>query len=281
MKKGRLYLFISAILYGIAPIFAKIAIWSGSDSTTLVLLRSVLALPPLFLIIKFKGIGFKLSKSDAYKLIIGATLLNVPAFVLLYTAYGGGHTSRASILHFVYPMLIVIISSLFLKRKASPLKWLGVIVALFGVGICIHFKLSSVYELLALFSGLFYAMYVLYLDISGLDKINCCLFTFYLMLAMSSAALFLCLVGNGIKLPCNTLGWLSLFAITVGTNLCAVPLFQLGVELAGAEAAGIISFAEPILTTFIGIFFLGESVAFGELVSLSVMLIGIAFIEKG
>ena len=61
---------------GIAPLFAKLAVESGGDGVTLVFIRSLLALPPLFLIILSKGIGFHLNKKLAGRVFVAAALLN-------------------------------------------------------------------------------------------------------------------------------------------------------------------------------------------------------------
>lgn len=281
MKKGRLYLLISATIYGIAPLFAKIAVESGGDGVTLVFVRSLLALPPLFLIILSKGIGFHLNKTVARRVIIAAALLNAPTYVLLYSAYSGGDASRATLLHFVYPMLIVIYSALFLKRRTSPLKWAGVGVALFGLGIYTGFTISSVYDLLALLSGFLYAGYVLYLDVSGLDRMHYFRLTFFLAVAKTIATFLACLIGGSFSLPSSTSGWVSALIITLLVNICAIPLFQVGVRKAGAEAAGIISFAEPLVTALIGATFFGESLSVRGIISLGIMLFGIVLIEKG
>lgn len=281
MKKGRIYLLLSATIYGIAPLFAKIAVESGGNGVTLVFIRSILALPPLFLIILSKGIGFHLNKTVAKRVIIAAALLNAPTYVLLYSAYSGGDASRSTLLHFVYPMLIVIYSALFLKRHTSPLKWAGVGVALFGLGIYTGFGIKSAYDLLALLSGFLYAGYVLYLDVSGLDRMHYFRLTFFLTLAKAVATFLFCLLGGGFSMPVGVSGWISAAIITTLVNICAIPLFQVGVRKAGAEAAGIISFAEPLVTTIISAAVLGEALSVRGAVALAVMLLGIILIEKG
>ncbi len=281
MKRGKLYLFISATIYGIAPLFAKLAVESGGDGVTLVFIRSLLALPPLFLIISSKGIGFHLNKKLAGRVFVAAALLNAPTYVLLYSAYSGGDASRATLLHFVYPMLIVIYSALFLKRRTSFLKWLGVGVALSGLGFYTHFRIGSVYDLLALLSGFLYAGFVLYLDVSGLDRMHYFRLTFYLALAKAIATFIACIAGGGFSLPSSVSGWVSAAIITLLVNICAIPLFQVGVRKAGAEAAGIISFTEPLVTALLGATVLGESLSMRGIISLAIMLFGIVLIEKG
>ena len=281
MKRGKLYLFISATIYGIAPLFAKLAVESGGDGVTLVFIRSLLALPPLFLIILSKGIGFHLNKKLAGRVFVAAALLNAPTYVLLYSAYSGGDASRATLLHFIYPMLIVIYSALFLRKRTPFLKWLGCGVALFGLGFYTHFRIGSIYDFLAILSGFLYAGYVLYLDVSGLDRMHYFRLTFYLALAKAITTFLVCLIGGNLSIPGSVSGWVSAVIITLLVNICAIPLFQVGVRKAGAEAAGIISFAEPLVTALIGVAFFGESLSLRGIISLGIMLLGIVLIEKG
>lgn len=280
MRKGRLCLLGSALIYGILPVFAKHVTISGCDSVTLVFLRSALSLPLLFIIMKRKGVDMHLSKSELVKTAILGAGGNAPAMVLLYSAYAISAVGVASMLHFVYPFIIVIACALLFREKIPLLKWMGTALAACGVILSLDMKTNALGAVLAVLSGVFYAFFVIYMDKSGIDGMNYLKLTFYISVIMSLAALAMCIMGDGINLPQNAGGWISSMLVSVLTTIFAIPLFQAGVKYEGAAEAGIISMTEPVTGIIIGTFLLGEKITLIGIVGCVLISIGIFCVEK-
>ncbi|MBQ7793617.1 MAG: DMT family transporter, partial [Clostridia bacterium] len=172
MKKGRIYLLTTAVIYGIIPVFAKQVALSNGDGVTLVFLRSALCLPLLFLWILASGRSFRLNKKQLTDTLVLTVFGNTPAMVLLYAAYSRGSVGAASMLHFVYPFIIVAVSAFLFGKKLGARKWLGVLSAAVGVVLSLDMKTDTIGAVLAVLSGVFYALFVLYLDRSGADKMD-------------------------------------------------------------------------------------------------------------
>lgn len=279
MRKGRLFLLTSAIIYGLVPVFANQVYKSGSDGVTLVLLRSILSLPLLLIIIWKRGIGFKLSKKELKDSIIVSCFGNAPSMVLLYAAYSIGSVGVSSMLHFCYPFIIVIVMALLFKERLNRRKWLGVAAAAFGVLLSLDMKTDTVSALLAILSGVFYAFFVIYMDRSEIDKMQYWRLTFFISAGMSLAALLMCVTGDGINLPYTVSGWMSAFVVSLLTTLVAIPLFQRGVEIEGAAEAGIISMAEPVVSILSGVFLFGERVTLAGGIGCVLIAVGIWLVE--
>ncbi|MBQ8637245.1 MAG: EamA family transporter [Clostridia bacterium] len=280
MRKGRLFLLTSAIIYGLVPVLANQVYKSGSDGVTLVFLRSILSLPLLLFIIWKRKIGFKLSKKELKDSIIVSCFGNAPAMVLLYAAYSIGSVGVSSMLHFCYPFIIVIVMALLFKERLSRRKWLGVAAAAFGVLLSLDMKTDTVSAVLAVLSGAFYAFFVIYMDRSGIDKMNYWRLTFFISAGMSVAAFLMCITGDGVKLPYTISGWISAFAVSLLTTLIAIPLFQRGVEIEGAAEAGIISMAEPVVSILSGVLVFGEKVTVAGGIGCALIAVGIWLVES-
>ncbi len=275
MKSGRLYLLITAIIYGIIPVFAKQVALSGGDGATLVFLRSALCLPFLFLYILWSGRDLRLNKKQLTDTATLTFLGNAPAMVLLYAAYERGSVGAASMLHFIYPFLIVLAGVVLFKNRLSAKKWLGVALAAIGVILSLDMKTDTVGAVLAILSGVFYAFFVIYLDRSGADKMDYWILTFYLSLGMAAASFLMCFFGKGLKFPQTQSGFFCALLVSALTTLVAIPLFQRGVEKEGAQEAGILSMAEPVTSIILGALLLGESVTLPSILGVILMALGL------
>ena len=280
MKKGRLYLILSAVIYGFIPILTKQVSISGGDSVTTVFLRSVLSLPLLLLMIYKKKINLKLSWREFWKIVVLGAGGFAPSMVLLYASYARSAVGVATMLHFIYPFVIVLVCAVFFHERMPKWKWVGTVIAAVGVLLSLDMKSEAVGAVLAALSGLFYAFFVIFMDKSGIDGMNYLKLTFYLSLIMAAASLVMCLIGDGIRLPTDLDGWIAAIFISGLTTIFAIPLFQLGVKYEGASEAGILSMAEPVCGIILGAVLLSEQVTVTGIIGCIMMGIGIVCVEK-
>lgn len=281
--KGKTYLAASAFIYGIAPMLSKIAYEGGANAMTLTFLRTFLMLPPLFVFMKMRGQSFKISVREFYKIIIlgmvGGTLSNVS----LYLAYDYIPTGLATTLHFIYPLMIIVVSALVYHEKIKKVQLGAVMLVTAGIFMFVNLRsrASTIGVLLAVLSGVFYSFYVVYLDYSGIDKMDFVKLTFYQMIIMSAGTLVFGAATNTISFSQLTAeGWVFSAIISLIVTAGAIPLFQLGVRYEGASTAGIVSAFEPITTLVMGAAFLGETMTALQIAGGALILIGVTLAEK-
>ena len=282
MSKGKLYLFISAFLYGILPVFASIAYRGGINGVTLVFLRSSISVPLLYVMIKADKKSFHLTrkqrKSIIYLALVGGSL----PLILLYLSYTFIPTGLATTLHFTYPLIIVLASSVIYHQKISRTTLCSVIFVTIGIFMFsdMSIKMSKIGIILALLSGVFYSFYMIYLDYAGLDRMDFVVLTFYLMVFMSVATFLFGLVTDSISFDFSALSWSFGVLISLVTTLGAMPLLQIGIRYEGAANAGIISAIEPITSTVAGAMFLGEFIGMGQVLGSAMILMGVLLLQK-
>lgn len=282
MSKGKLCLLLSASIYGIVPIFAKLSYSGGANSITLTFLRASLTLPLLFLILRSLGINLTLTKSEAARITLLGTLGCATPIILLYMSYDYISVGLATTLHFIYP-LVTVLTNVFIYHDRVRLSTLGAVV-LVTVGIFMFADISSRSDvigiILALFSGIFYSFYVLYIDRSGLDSMDYIKLTFYTMIIMSIATLIFGLIVHGISFNMDLRAWSVAGVISILITLFALPLFQIGVRREGASMAGILSAAEPVVSIISGALFLDERIGIGQIIGAAVILAGLTLVRK-
>jgi len=265
--KGYIFAVLSAIIYGSMPLMARHIYADGVNAVTLVFLRNALALPSLAIITFLKHRTLKVPLATLPK--IGLISIFGCCFtpILLFSSYSFIATGTATVFHFIYPSLVVLISIIFVKKKVPFVTIMSVMLCF--VGICLFYDPSESFDIkggiLALASGLTFAIYVVLLSNYKNNSVNGLLLCFYIVIVSSISSFLICIFTGSLALPQTLSGWLlcGLFAFLVTT--VAVAFFQLGAAIIGGEKTSILSVLEPITGILIGF------IAFDERISLSVI----------
>lgn len=275
MKKNKLFfgyvmVILSAVIFGLMPLMTKVIRGDGANSMTIVLLRNLLSLPVLAILAfaqsKTLKIPVKALPSMACAALMGCCL--TPIFLYSSYEYLSANDSVATVFHFVYPAVVVLGGWVFLKEKINKGVLLSLLLCI--VGICLFYDpskpLNMTGAVLALISGVTYAIYVLFLSVFMYKQVNGFLFSFYISVICSVVLIVACLVigvlvpketmiGNlfALQLPRSIVGWsMSLFFALV-LNVGAVVLFQKGTFLIGGQRASILSTMEPVTSIVVSV----------------------------
>lgn len=283
MSKGKLCLILSALIYGIAPMLAKLAYRGGVNGITLTFLRAFLMLPVLAVLIAARGQSFRLTKKEFASIaalgVVGGSLSTIS----LYLAYDYTATGLATTLHFIYPLIIVIASAVIYREKIAGAKLAAVMLVTVGIFLFVDLNNTAdiVGVIMAVLSGIFYSFYVIYMDHSGLDGMDYMKLTFYMMIIMSFGTLIFGMATNSIAISdINGTGWLFSLVISFLVTIGAIPLFQAGVRYEGATTAGIISALEPVTTIILGAWILNEGMSIAQYFGGAMMIFGVVLTEK-
>ena len=255
MIKGYLCAICSAVIYGCMPLMAKLIYMEGVSPMTLVFLRNFLALPVLAFLALWQG------KTLAIPLraMPSITALGVMGYgittLLLFNAYNYIASGTATVLHFIYPAVVVVAGMLMDRDKIRKGNIISVVICVVGVsffyspGEPLNWRGIAV----ALLSGVTYAGYILMLSGFRYKKITGFLFSFYVAAATSAVMLAACLVAGQLALPQTLKGWALCTLFSVVITAGAVVLFQQGTFMIGGERASILSTLEPLTSVLVGV----------------------------
>ena len=246
---------LSAVIYGCMPLMAKYIYAEGVTPMTLVLLRNALALPSLALLALLQKKPLKRPARQILPLGIPALFGCVLTPVLLFSSYTYIASGTATVFHFVYPCLVLLIGFVFLRKKPAIGTLISVLLCFGGVALFYDpaEALSPLGAALALGSAVAFAVYVVLLPRFQTEQFSGFVFCFYVALWSSVIMLLVCVLTGQLSLPTTWLGWglCLLFGTSVTTG--AVFLFQQGTLLIGGERASVLSALEPITGVLIGI----------------------------
>ena len=278
---------LSAVIYGCMPLMAKYIYAEGVTPMTLVLLRNALALPSLALLALLQKKPLKRPARQILPLGIPALFGCVLTPVLLFSSYTYMASGTATVFHFVYPCLVLLIGFVFLRKKPAIGTVISVLLCFGGVALFYDpaQTISPLGAALAFGSAVTFATYIVLLPRFQNEHFSGFPFCFYIALWSSVIMLVLCVCTGQLSLPTSLLGWglCLLFGTSVTTG--AVFLFQQGTLLIGGERASVLSALEPITGVLIGILVFHEpskpTILIGSaLVVASGILIAVADLRK-
>ena len=286
--KGVLLIILAASSFGFIPLFAKIAYANGFNPYTFTLFRSLFASIELFILLKIRKINYTLEKEQYITLFKTSLIGYSLAILTLSLSYNYMSTGLATIIHFIYPVAVMVGSTFFFNEKIDNRIIFSLILSLTGMYFLVGFgsleSTSIIGVLLSLFSGIFYAYYVIIVAYGNIRKINSFVLIFYISL-FNSCILFVISIFMG-KLESNFAfkGIVSTILLALVANLIGMVSFKAGLEIISASTAAILSTFEPITSLILGMLVFKEVLSWNHIVG-SILIITsvtlVAFRKKG
>ncbi|WP_234186504.1 DMT family transporter [Shinella sp. NM-101] len=288
-SRAYFYLCITALFWGANSVAGKLAVGHVSPMV-LTTLRWIVALVViLVLMLPQVRRDWPAIRRHWLQLLLygvfGFTAFNA----LLYTALGYTSAINAVIEQAGIPMLIFVFNFLLFRIQASLAQVLGSTVTLVGVLVtAAHGEFSALAELefnygdaLMLVAGIVYAAYTVSLrwkpDLHWQSFIAAPVFG----ALVSAIPLLLWEMSRGDAIFPDATGWAIVLYAGIFPSLLSQVLYVRGVEMIGANRAGLFINAIPVFGTILSVLLIGETMHLFHLVALLLVLGGIAIAEWG
>lgn len=277
--RGFLFVMASAVLFGFVPLFTKVVIANGCTSSGLVFYRFLFALPFLFVLLQRQAPSFRPTAKIMKKVgLLSIGYCSTPfllTFSYLYIPSGLSTT-----IHFTYPIFVLIGCVVFFHERLSRAKILCAALCIAGILLCYTPGDSgaAIGLALAFASGITYAFYMVYLDHSGLSEVPSFALGFLLASTAAVISFFAALADGGLFFSMTPFGWFVLLIASFNSSVAALMLFQVGVQIVGAQRAAILSTLEPITSIAIGVLFLSEPFSLKSLLGAALVLAAVVLL---
>ena len=282
--KGVLFSVLSAVIFGTSPIFFKTIVATGINTTTQVVLRSIvtMVLAGVLAVVNRQPILLK------GRLLVDALMAFVAGqgvtAILLNSSYAYLPAGMSTSLHFVYPSVVMIACVALFREKINLPKLAALLLSVVAIALMTdlsaHGQLIGV--ILAVGSGCSYAFYILYLERTQLRDIPVWTFAFWSSLGCLVAAGGLGLSTNTLDVSGATVKGISLLMLMVPLqSVLAVRLFQLGVRYSGSTAASLLSTMEPVTSTILGMLILHEAMDAKKLIGCVAIVLSVVLVVFG
>ena len=202
--------------------------------------------------------------------------------MLLFTSYQHIDTGTATVFHFVYPAVVMLIEILIMRKGVSRNNLIGLILCIFGI--CLFYtpgkQLNFAGSSIALLSGVTYAIYIIFISVLRKKGLSETAVNFYLSLFCSVIMFFVCSLSGSMALPIGLKGWVLTFIFAVIINAGAVTLFQYGTFIIGGQRSSILSTFEPAVSVLVGWAILNEKLTIASLIGVCFVLASVFVILK-
>lgn len=259
---GYIFVILSAFIFGLMPLMAKLIYKDGSNPQSLVFLRNIMSIPVLLLLSVFSGKSVKVNPKAFPNISLIALMGCCITPLLLFSSYNHIPSGTATVFHFIYPPVVVLGEYIFLKNKLGLKNILSVVFCVIGIALFYNpnSKVNIDGSLLALVSGVTYAVYIMLLSGFKYKEISGFTFSLYVAIFSSIVMLLVCIFTNRLKFPESVFGWVLTFIFAVSLNVGAVVLFQKGTFLISGGRASVLSTIEPVTSIMAGVMIFNEKI---------------------
>jgi drug/metabolite transporter (DMT)-like permease len=286
---------VSALSFGVMPIFAKLAYGAGLNTSTLLALRFCLAalgMWSLWAVLYLRGERVRLSASLLLPVVAMGAIGYVGQSFSYFTAVRLIPASFTGLLLYTYPVLVTVLAWLFFREPLTGRKLLalsvGAIGTLFVLGLGTELfgggaRLPSLNPdgvLWGLAAAVIYSVYI----IAGTRYAANVHPVFSSAVIITSAAIvyiFWGLSSDALRWDFRASGWLWAALIAMVCTVIAIATFFAGLKVVGPSRAAIISTVEPAVTVGLAALVLADRISFEQLIGGLLVLSAVVLLQTG
>lgn len=274
--KGYMLGVAAAVSYGTNPLFAVPLYREGMTPDSVLFFRYLLAIPILGFMMWSRGVSFRL-EGRAVTLVAVMGLLMAVSSYALFESYNHIDVGIASTLLFVYPIMVSLIGRIVFGEQLRSRVVVSMLGALVGVALLYNtgsgMTLSTAGTLLAMGSGLAYAVYIVGVNRSVLRDMPSLKLTFYVIVFGISFFLIRVVVSGELPMPSAEHWWLwgDVVGIAVFPTAISFLCTTAAIHAIGSSPTAILGALEPVTGVVVGVCLFGEQLT--PIVVLGMLLI--------
>ncbi|MBQ8467229.1 MAG: DMT family transporter [Prevotella sp.] len=275
---------LAAASYGTNPLFALPLLNAGIDAFSVLFLRYVFALPMLALIMKARGRGFGLRRTQLLPLV-ALGLLMAASSLTLYVSYAYIGAAIASTLLFIYPILVTIIMAVFFHERASMVTIFSILLATTGIALLYRGEggvvLSPTGLLLVFLSALSYAIYLVWVNGRSIREIPTLKLTFYVIFFGLFLFAFRFDVHTFAILNAQPLLWLSALSMALFPTALSLLCTSAAIQRIGSTPVAIMGALEPVTAVAIAVLLFSEVLTPRLAIGMLLVIVAVTLIIGG
>lgn len=284
---GWLLIGILSILWGGAFFLIEVGLRSYPP-ITLVFMRLVLAVPPMWIAMRLMGQHLP-SEPRVWGLlaIVGALNCALP-FILFFWGQQYLDSGYASILNATTPLWGVITAHFLTSdEKATPARIIGVLIGMAGIVVMVGpeamkgLSNNLLAQIACIISTIFYSFAAIYgRRLSQTELTPMAVATGQTMMAALMMVPVVVLIDQPWTMaPPRLDSTLAGLTLALFSTALAYTLYFRLIDRSGASNAQLVAFLMPILAVILGIAFLGESLSGGQIAGAALIAVGLAILD--
>ncbi len=281
-NKGILLVIASALLYGFAPVLCSLTYQYGNNPVTLTFFRSFFVVMILGVLMIKNKIPFRCEKGELPRIVIVALFGSVLTTFLLNSSYLYIGVGTATTLHFLYPLFVTLICHFVYHDALDKRHGRALGICLLGVLLFLDFKDLSKMKgiLMALVSGITFAIYLVGIDKLKLSQMNSIKLSFYFALTVSIVMGTFGFASKQMVLNQPFISYVLMLGVAIMAQWLAVICLQKGIQVLGSSLASLFSMFEPVSCLVFGAILLNEAVVMAQVFGCVLILGGVLLLIK-
>lgn len=253
---GILFVAFSAAAFGTLAIFYRYALAGGIDSLTILALRFSLAALFMLALLALRRESLPRGAVLIRLIAMGAVGYVGQAFSYL-AALRYASAGLVSLLLYLYPVFVAVLSMLFLGERLTRLKVAALGLALAGTALTAGPAGGQALGIVLAIAAA--AIYSVYIMVGAQVMKHVSAVQSSAVIFSSAAAIYgLLALTNGARLPATGGGWAAVAAIVIIATVLPVVTFLAGLERIGPTNASMLSTLEPVVTVLLAALLFGE-----------------------
>lgn len=262
-SEGILLGIISAVFYGLNPLFALPLYEEGMNPDSVLFYRYGFAVVLLAVLLKLQRQSFSLSRKEIVPIAVMGLLFSASS-LFLYLSFMYMDAGLACTILFVYPILVALIMFLFFHERLSFVGILCILLALTGILLLYRGDgdggVSTTGVILVLFSSLSYAIYIVGVNKSSLKRLHTGKLTlFALLFGIIIYVVRLDFLTSLQPIPSVAAG-IRLFSMAFFPTIVSLVCMTAAVHRIGSTVTAVLGALEPVTALVIGVLLFDETI---------------------
>ncbi len=279
MVHGYIRIFISAVMWGLIPVFTRLLYAAGYKPLEVASIRAYIGafLAGLALVLSGELRRFRI-KDGGFYLFYGLFAIS-GAFLFYALSMSMLSTAMAAVLLYTGPAFVIVLSRLLYRIKITPVKLFSLLLTIAGCALVVRiydftsFRASLGGILIGLLSGLCYSITTV-LAVKGREKYSGKMNSWLILVFGMLPFLFVSPPGK-VQVP-EVEQWILLFGIAVCCSVFPYTIYlsAMGEGLDGGLAS-IIATVEPVAATLFGCLFFRDTLEWLQVCGIVVVILGV------
>lgn len=279
---GITFTILSSICFGTMGWFNDFAEKGNVTVSQRVFYRFLVALIFVYVLIRIQKKSLKIDKNTIMKVSFGSVVYYSTTSIFLTLAFNLIGTGMTTVLHFTYPIIVLIFAIVIDKERPAKFQIVGSVATFIGLVVLVgpQIQANALGIIFALLSAITFTMYVRMLDKTYCKSVDTFVLMFYVFLSSSVFWIIPSFISSyNNPLPVDyKLALISIFGLAVIGTLMSSSLFNLGVKMIGGRMTSILSVFEPVTSVLLGVILLNEFLTKGFQLGMLLILIGVILV---
>lgn len=280
--KGYIAGAVGAAAYGTNPLFALPLYADGMTPTSVLFLRYLIALPIVYLMLRLRGRGIRPESPKQFIPLLLLGLMMAASSISLFFSYTYMPAGIASTILFIYPIIVAVIMAAVYHERLGLGTAVCIMTALLGIYLLYDggdgLTLDPIGTLLIVISALTYAIYIVGVNRTSLNRMPTLQTTFYIVAVCDLSYFFYLRCGVDLVLPTHWYLWLCIVALAVLPTALSFTCTTLAIQHIGSTPTAILGALEPATAVVIGITVFHETITGRIALGLLLIIISVVIV---